>query len=223
MSMMHHQYLHLDGPVVLHISIVLRKVPDISTRILPRRLPRKVNECSAEPHSPPGIDRATLSHITIYMRTLGQCTPWNLFLAKLWLKHPHNDERDIRTSPNSNIVTLCSPRSLLKPPAPRKTEDTFIEHTEWLASGNNHVRQSNNSPEHEDNQLVKHCTNLNKMIECSFMCLMNGNKQCKSLLNKWTIEEGPSLSDVAPTFFKPGHYEVTSRVIYYVLRWLITD
>lgn len=209
---MDHEYGCLGGTVVLHTSAVLRKVANISPQMLSKRLPRKVNECAAEPHPPSGIDKATLSHITVYMRTVAQCTPWNLFLAKLWLKDPHNHQQDTRNRTKSNIVTLCGSHSSFKLP-PRKSADTFIEQTECLASRDNYVRQPNYIPEHEDNESVKHCINLSQMVECSLRCLVQGNKQGKRLLNRRTIEEGPSLLDLAPTFFKPGHYEVTSRTI----------
>lgn len=208
MSTIHHEYRRLGGPVVLHISVVLRKVPDLCPRILPRRLPRKVKECAAEPHPPLGITKATLSYIIIYMRTLGQCTPWSLFLTNLWLKHPHSHEQDTRPNQRSNIIVLRPPRShpLL---APRETADTLLGRTQYLASGDKYVQQSNLYTGHDEIGSVRRHTDLSELVYRSLHCLVNTDKkQYQGLTNKQTIEEGLSMSDVAPASFKPGHYEV---------------
>jgi len=221
MSTVHHEYCRLGGQIVLHISIVLRKVPDLSPRILPRRLPRKVKECAAEPYPPPGITKATLSHIAICMRTLRQCTPWSLFLTKLWLKQSHSHERDTSPNQRSNIIVLRPPRSrpLL---APRETVDTLLGHTQYLASGDKYVQHSNIYSGHDEIETVIRHTNLSELVYRSLQCLVNKDKQSyKGLTNKQTIEEGPNLSDVAPVSFKPGHYEVSSHSTYCIL--LATD
>jgi hypothetical protein len=220
MSTIHHEYRRLGRPVVLHISVVLRKVPALSPQMLPRRLPRKVKECAAEPHPPPGIDRATLSHIAIYMRTIGQCTPWGLFLTKLWLKQPYSHEQDIRLNHKSKMIVLGPPRSrsLL---APLETAETLLGHTQYLASGDKYVQQSNISSGHDEVESVRR-QNLSELVDLLFQCLVNTDKQqYKSLINKQTIEERPSLSDVAPACFKPGHYEVISPSTYWIC--LVTD
>ena len=170
-----------------------------------------MKECAAEPHPPPGIDRATLSHIAIYMRTIGQCTPWGLFLTKLWLKQPYSHEQeDIRPDQKSNIIVLCPPRS--RPVlAPRETADTLLGYTQYLASVDKCVQQSNLYTGLDEIESVRR-HNLSELVDRSVQCLVNTDKQQhKNLIDKQTIKEGPILSDVAPACFKPGHYEVISR------------
>ncbi|KAL3710015.1 hypothetical protein TMatcc_003807 [Talaromyces marneffei ATCC 18224] len=138
--------------IALHVSAVLRKVPDLSPPILSRRLPRRVKECVAEPHAPLGADRATLSHITIYMKTLGN--------------------------------------------------------TQYPTPGVKCIQHSNCLSKHETRKSGIKYTDLNEMVDCSLQYLVNGySQQYKGLVNKPTTKEGPSLSDVAPASFKPGHYE----------------
>lgn len=207
--------------MVLHISIVLRKVPDLSPRILPRRLPRKVKECAAEPHPPSGITRATLSHVAVYMKTIRQYTPWSLFLTNLWLKQPHSHEQDTSANQRSNVIILRPPRSrpLL---ASCEAADTLLGHSHYLASGDEYVQRANIYSAHDDIGSVRRHTSLSELVDRSLQCLVNTDKQqYKGLINKQTIEEGPSLSDVAPASFKPGHYEVSSRSNYCIC--LVTD
>uniref|UniRef100_A0A093VUG5 Uncharacterized protein n=1 Tax=Talaromyces marneffei PM1 TaxID=1077442 RepID=A0A093VUG5_TALMA len=154
-SAIHHEYCSLIDSVALHVSAVLRKVPDLSPPILPRRLPRRVKECVAEPHAPLGADRATLSHITIYMKTLGN--------------------------------------------------------TQYPTPGVKCIQHSNCLSKHETRKSGIKYTDLNEMVDCSLQYLVNGySQQYKGLVNKPTTKEGPSLSDVAPASFKPGHYEKSS-------------
>lgn len=226
MSTIHHEYRSLGDSVALHVSVVLNKVPDLSPQILPKRLPRRVRECAAEPRPPPEIDRATLSHIAIYMKTLGQCTPWSLFLTNLWLRQPHDkpfldDSQKVHNSPNqkSNIITLCPHRTIFPFLASRETAYTSHGHPQNPVPGGNYVQNTDNFLKHNESKSVKQCPDLNEMVDCSLWWLVNGySQQPKGLVDKSTIEEGPTLSDVAPTFFKPGHYEVTSCFICYSTR-----
>lgn len=116
------------------------------------------------------------------------------------------------------MITLCSPHLSLNLPALYKTTDAFIEQTKCLNSGDNYDGRSNISPEHEDHERAKNYMNLKKMMDRSLRYLLYGNDQYKSMLNECTLEEGPTLSDVAPGLFKPGHYEVIYRVTRYIIR-----
>jgi hypothetical protein len=160
------------------------------------------------------------------MKTLGQCTPWSLFLTNLWLRQPHDkpfldDSQKDHESSNqkSNIITLRPPRTIFPIPASRETAYIFHGHRQNPISGGNYVQHTDNVLKHDESKLVKQYTDLSEMVDRSLWWLVNGNsQQHKDLVNKSTIEEGPTLSDVAPTFFKPGHYEVTSCFTCYFTR-----
>ncbi|EED23757.1 hypothetical protein TSTA_071540 [Talaromyces stipitatus ATCC 10500] len=214
-SRIYHEYRCLTNSVALNVSLVLIKIPDLSPQILPKRLPRRAKQCVAEPHPPPGIDRATLSRITISMKGVGQCAPWNFFLTKPSLRLSHHNPftgnhhvQDNIPSQQAHVSTLSSSLRKYPPLAPRQTTDSDRRHTQSVLSDDKSVQHSRNVLSYREIGSLQQDINFHEMVRCSIRSLVNGNsQQYKSLVTRSAIEDGPSLSDIAPLLFKPGHYE----------------
>jgi hypothetical protein len=224
-SRISHDYHGSADTITLHVSLILCEEPNRLPRSLPGRLPRRVRGCAVDPHPPPGIDRATLSHIEIHMKNPRLCTPWGVFLTRLWLKDLPNaqilessDEEDTDFRKNRYIVSLrprhpSSLSSSLSSPMSCGNSDVPIEDSRDLKTQHRILHQSSNECSRDGGSgLSEKSRNLNELLSFSIFSLVSKpSRPPNNGVDKTTFDEGPRLSKIAPVLFRPGYYEVNPR------------
>lgn len=203
--------------ITLHISIILREALDQLPQSQPRRLPCRVRGCVVDPHPPSGIARAALSNVTIHMKSPRYCTPWNLFLTRLWLRDILNtpllehDEDNTNLKEDTYIVSLRPFRPSSSLPVPYRNSKAIIEHTEYPVAQKQYLQTSNSFTGDIIRLSPEPCHDTKELLSYAIQSFFSGASwPHKGEIDKTILDNGSKISEITPVLFKSGYYEVSS-------------
>lgn len=206
LSMLSHDYHTLAGSMVVHVHIIFCKVPDSSPPRRPGKLPGRARGIAVDPYPPRGIAKAVLKRVTLKMRGLKHCAPWNMDLTKLWLEDS-SCKRLLESSDESLVVfeqhayeTSLRPLHSPSLPMPYKvpTEDRCLLYYSSFTNENS-------------SSLHQQCESLNTVLHCAIQSLfVELAWPYKGKVDRVALDDAPRLFDIAPALFKPHHYEAST-------------
>lgn len=206
LSMLSHDYHALADSIVIHVHIVFCEAPDSSPSRRPGKLPSRARGIAIDPYPPLGIVKAVLKRITLKMKSLKHCAPWNLDLTELWLEDS-SCKRQLESSDGSLVVFEqhayeTSLRPLHSPSLSMSYKDSTEDRSLPCSS----------SPTTENSiSLSQQCESLNTVLHCAIQSLfLEIAWPYKGKLDRVTIEDAPKMFDIAPALFKPHHYEAST-------------